>query len=257
MSVSPAAAISIKGLSFSYDRFDVLEDVNLEIDARDFVMFVGPNGGGKTTLLKIMLGLLPPTTGTVRVLGRSPAEARRGIGYMPQHAQMDPGFPALVKDVVLMGRIGRARGFGPYAAPDKKAALEVLEEVGLCELRNRPFSALSGGQRQRALIARALASEPDLLLLDEPTAHLDITSEGDLYELLRELNNRMTVVMASHDVGFVSEFVKTVVCVKRKVVVHPTSEITGEVIRELYGRDVRMVRHDHGGDGEGDRCRSL
>ncbi len=238
------SAISIEGLTFAYDGSPVLEDVNLEIGPRDFVSVVGPNGGGKTTLLKLLLGLLHPQKGIVRVFGLSPEQARPRIGYMPQSTKLDLQFPASVMDVVLMGRLGRRRLFGPYAKEDKEAAIRKLADVGLDSLRNRAFSALSGGQRQRLLIARALACEPDLLLLDEPTANLDVAIEEEFYELLRNLNERLTIVLVSHDLGFVSQFVRSVVCVKRRVLMHPTSEITGEMINTMYGASMKMVRHD-------------
>jgi len=244
MTNMPEPVISIENVSFSYDGAAVLEGVNLEIAERDFACFVGPNGGGKTTLLKLILGLLAPTAGRVRVFGATPELARRRIGYMPQYAQVDPSFPVSVMDVVLMGRIGRAETVGPFRKSEREAAGKALAEVGLYDLRRRPFGALSGGQRQRTLIARALATEPEILLLDEPTASLDAVMEAELYELLRHLNERLTVVTVSHDLGFVSRFVKTVVCIKRCVVVHPTSEITGDAILEMYGGDVCMVRHD-------------
>jgi len=242
--MSKEPVIRLEGVSFSYDGVRVLEDVNLAVGELDFVCIVGPNGGGKTTLLKLFLGLLQPTKGTVSVFGETPEEARLRMGYMPQHALLDPLFPVRVMDVVLMGRMGITRRVGPYRRADKEAAFNALREVEMHGLVERKFSALSGGQQQRVLIARALASNPEVLLLDEPTASLDLQVECEVYELLRELNERLTVVMASHDLSFVSRYVKSVVCVKRTVVVHPTSEITGDLIRELYGGDVCAVRHD-------------
>jgi zinc transport system ATP-binding protein len=189
----------------------------------------------------------------VQVFGRAPSAVRGRIGYMPQHAHHDPQFPVTVLDVVLMGRLERHLG-GPYDEEDRGAALSALEEVDMAELADRPLDALSGGQRQRVLIARALACEPDMLMLDEPTANIDVVVEHRLHEILERLNQRMTVLMATHDLGFVSEVVRTVVCVNRRVAVHPTSELTGQIIQEFYEGEVRAVRHDRdasiGGNGE-------
>lgn len=236
--------VELRDLSFAYPQTPVLEDVNFTIARGDYVCMVGPNGGGKTTLLRLMLGLLTPTRGTVRVFGQTPVEARHRIGYMPQHAQLDPQFPVRAQDVVLMGRLRGGR-WGPLDWLDKAKAREALAEVGLAPLAMRPFAALSGGQRQRVLIARALVSEPELLLMDEPTANLDPLVQDEMHELLHELNRRLTIVLVSHDVGFVTQHVKSVVCVNRTVLVHSASEITGDSIRELYGHDVRMVQHSH------------
>ena len=244
MTNDPSSIINVEGVSFAYDSTPILEDVCLDVPLRDFACMVGPNGGGKTTLLKLFLGLLAPSRGQVRVFGGSPEAARPRIGYMPQHAQIDNRFPVNVADVVLMGRIGKAQAVGPYRRAHREVAWQALREVGLADLRHRAFGDLSGGQRQRVLIARALAVEPELLLLDEPTANLDAPAESELYELLQRLNARLTIILVTHDLGFVSKFVKTVICVKRCVVVHPTSEVTGEVIREMYGGDVFMIRHD-------------
>jgi zinc transport system ATP-binding protein len=236
--------IKLENVSFSYDGLPVLEDVNLTVDERDFLAIVGPNAGGKTTLLKLVLGLLKPTNGNIHVFGHSPEKDRDHIGYMPQHASLDLLFPVSVLDVVLMGRLGSANRFGFYRKEDYDAAVEALKRVEMEEIRNRPFSSLSGGQQQRVLIARALASNPRLLLLDEPTANIDVAVETELFEILHELNETITIVLVTHDLGFVSWYVKSVACVNRRVVVHPTSEITGEMINEIYGAHVHMVRHD-------------
>ncbi|MGC8604501.1 MAG: metal ABC transporter ATP-binding protein, partial [Desulfomonilaceae bacterium] len=154
-----------------------------------------------------------------------------------------------VMDVALMGRLGHGRFFGPYSKKDKEIVSDALKTVGLADLRKKSFAAISGGQRQRLFIARALACEPDILLLDEPTANLDMVMEGDLYDLLQTLNERLTIVIVSHDLGFVSTIVRSVICVKRKVLMHQTSEITGAIINEIYGSPMRMIRHN----GEGVR----
>jgi zinc transport system ATP-binding protein len=246
--------IEFEDLSFAYDHQPIVERVSLVVREHDFVSVVGPNGGGKTTLLKLILGLLHPTNGTIRVFGMRPEEARPRIGYMPQHAHLDPQFPVTVTDVVLMGRIGQGQRFGFYSRRDREAAQNALEVMGMSNHRRTHFSALSGGQRQRVLIARALACEPELLLLDEPTAGLDLAVEGELYELLKGFAHRLTVVMVSHDLGFVSRFVNKVVCVKRNVVVHPTSEITGDIINGMYGAPMKIVRHDQENSGEFHKC---
>jgi zinc transport system ATP-binding protein len=239
-------AIEIDGLDFRFNGGPlVLEQVNLTIGRGDFASVIGPNGGGKTTLIKLMLGLLTPTAGTVKVLGTSTLKARPSIGYMPQHAMMDPRFPVRALDVVMMGRLGHGFTLGSYSATDRRAAAEALELVGLEATGRQAFSDLSGGQRQRVLLARALVTEPEMLMLDEPAAGLDQKVETDFFALLQELNRRMTIVLVSHDLGFVSGFVRTVICVHRSVDVHPTAELDGRMVSEIYGGDVRMVHHHH------------
>jgi len=241
-----APIIEIEDLSFHFDGGPpVLHGVNLEVTAGDFASVIGPNGGGKTTLVKLIVGLLTPTAGRVRVFGLSPVKARPRIGYMPQHAMMDPRFPVRAIDVVLMGRLGVERRFGGYTRTDREAATGALSKAGLEDLGTRPFSDLSGGQRQRVLLARALVTAPELLLLDEPAAGLDQKVENDFFELLQELNRQLTIVLVTHDLGFVAGFVRTVICVHGHVDIHPTSALDGRSISEIYGGEVRMVRHDH------------
>lgn len=242
-----AVTIEARNLSFAYDREPVLEDVNLQIGDREFISIVGPNGGGKTTLLKLILGLLSPTQGTITIFGSPPARARERIGYMPQYAQLDLQFPVNVLDVVLLGRLSKQHLWGRYSRSDRAIAFESLREVGLENLSRRPFSALSGGQRQRVLIARALACKPDLLLLDEPTANLDLRVQDDFYELLKKLSERQTVILVSHDVGYVSKLVRRVICVNRGVSVHESSELEGREIVDLYGQHMHMIHHHHHG----------
>jgi zinc transport system ATP-binding protein len=239
-------AVSIRDLWFAYDGPPVLREVSFDIAAGDFVSVIGPNGGGKTTLLKLLLGLLSPTRGSVQVLGRTPDAARKRLGYMPQQISLDASFPVTAMDVVLMGRLGHGFPAGMFRRADREAAETALSDVEARDLGNRGFFSLSGGQRQRVLIARALASGPELLLLDEPTASLDPAVQDDLYELLTRLNERMTVVLVSHDIGVVSKHVRTVVCVSREVAIHPVEAISGELARVLFhGADeVKLVRHD-------------
>jgi zinc transport system ATP-binding protein len=243
-----APVIELEGVSFAFaGRHPVLENVNLAVEALEFASVIGPNGGGKTTLLKLILGLLEPTAGRIRVLGTSPEKARHRIGYMAQHATLDAAFPVQVLDIVLMGRLGPRRVAGPFDRTDVSAARGTLERVGLAGFERRRFADLSGGQRQRVLLARALTSSPELLLLDEPASGLDQKVELDFFDLLRELNRTTTVVLVSHDLGFVQSFVRSVICVHGTVDVHPTNQLDGTTIRVLYGGEVRMVRHDHRG----------
>jgi zinc transport system ATP-binding protein len=241
--VEKIAVVTVEDVSFSYEKAPVLEKVRFSVYEGEFAVMVGPNGGGKTTLLKLILGLLKPATGTVRLFGRPPEKTRKRVGYMPQYQRFDLQFPVTVMDVVLMGRI-RQGAFGPYSKTDRKRVLKALDDVGLSGLDKRSFSALSGGQRQRVLLARALVSEPDILLLDEPTANVDMEAETMLLSILETLNRRMTILLVTHDIGFVSAASGTCICVNRKVFLHPTAEIDGEALRQLYGHDIKIVRHD-------------
>ncbi len=246
----PQTAITVRDLSFRYDEREILTEVNLSVSPFDSICIVGPNGGGKTTLVKLIIGLLKPDRGEVRIFGRPPVEAKKLIGYVPQYAVYDRQFPISVKEVVCMGRLG-ATLTGRYSSDDWERTMQALREVDLDRFADHSFSALSGGQRQRALIARALASGGEILILDEPTANIDQESESHLFELLTDLNQRMTILMVTHDVGFASKFFKRIACVNRQVVIHPTSELTGQLIKEMYGGDFRMIRHDHTCSSEG------
>lgn len=236
--------IQIQGLGFSYEQSPVLSDVYLDIHHLDSICIVGPNGGGKTTLIKCILGLLQPEKGKVLVFGVPPSQARLRMGYVPQYANFDPHFPISVQEVVCMGRLGQSFS-GKYSANDREQAMAALEKVDMGEYAKKSFSALSGGQRQRVLIARALASGGDILILDEPTANIDHSAETHFFDLLRSLNTHMTILMVTHEVGFASTFFKRIACVNNKVVIHPTSELTGELIQNMYGGDLQMIRHDH------------
>ena len=242
MSESPA--ITLEGVTFAYDRDPVVVGADVKVPVGDFACIIGPNAGGKSTLLKLMLGLLTPQRGKARVFGRPPEQARRQIGYLPQSSHFDRHFPVTVKDVVLMGRLSEKHRFGPYRSEDHEIAEQSLREVGLLDVQNRRFSALSGGQRQRVLIARALACQPAILMLDEPTSNLDIRVEEQLYDLFQHLNERLTIVMVSHDVAFVSKYVKTAICVNRSVHTHSAHEVGGEIIQTLYGREIRLLHHE-------------
>ncbi|MFH1700332.1 MAG: metal ABC transporter ATP-binding protein [Candidatus Zixiibacteriota bacterium] len=237
------SVIIFENVSFSYNGRPALIDVNIHFNHLDFISVVGPNGGGKTTMLKLILGLLKPDKGRIRVCGESPENARKSIGYVPQHFHFDPKFPIRVRDVVLMGRLNIGKSWGSFGKKDQQAVDKSMNEVEIIDLANRSFAELSGGQRQRVLIARALATNAGILLLDEPTAHVDPGVQDEIYNLLQNLNERITIVMVTHDAGFVAPFIKSVVCVNQKVVMHPTHAVTGEIISELYGGQVRYVSH--------------
>ncbi len=248
--------IELNEVSFAFDTDFILEQVNLNIEPGEMVGIVGPNGGGKTTLLRLLLGLLKPNKGSIKVFGKPPAQISHRIGYVPQHKQFDFQFPVSVLDVVLMGRATSGFG-GRYTRQDKMSALESLADVGLINMGKLSFAELSGGQRQRVLIARALSPSAELLFFDEPTANVDSFAEKQLYDLLRKLNKKLTILIVSHDVGFVSKYVNSVVCVNRSVVIHPTSKLDGNAIQALYGREIAMVRHDHRCSEKGHTCRNL
>jgi zinc transport system ATP-binding protein len=236
--------ISFDDVSFAYDSSEVLSNASFDLFKNQSVCIVGPNGGGKTTIIKLILGLLKPLSGRISVLGGTPIERSHRIGYMPQNTTFDLSFPIRVIDIVLMGRLGIS--FTPfYNREDRQAAMQALDETGLADCADRPFAELSGGQRQRVLISRALACDPELLLLDEPTAHVDPAMEVQVSETLSRLAKRLTIITVTHELGFVTRMVDRVLCVNRTVRLHPTSEITGEVIQEIYGSELRMVRHDH------------
>jgi zinc transport system ATP-binding protein len=243
--VSAGTVVELRGLSFAYGAVPVLENVDLAVGAGEFLGIVGPNAGGKSTLLKLILGLLEPTAGTVRVLGRSPQAASREIGYVPQYPAFARDFPVTVEQVVLTGRLGRGRLLGGYDAGDREMARWVMTQTEIADLASRRIATLSGGQLQRVLVARALACEPQILILDEPTANIDMRVESDIFDLLRVLNQRMTILVVSHDVAFISAYVRRVACVNRTLLCHATESIDGQVIHDLYGGDVRRVAHAH------------
>lgn len=237
-------AVDLRHVTLRLGGLRVLDDVSLRIESDDYLALLGPNGGGKSTLLKVILGLLRPDHGDVRVFGRSARAARGRVGYVPQYARFDLDFPIRVLDVVGMARLGKSR-FGALGAVDRDVALGALARVEMEALAARPIGALSGGQLQRVLIARALAQEPRLLLLDEPTASLDERIGRSLWELLAELAQEMAVVVVSHDVGAISRHVKSVACLNHRLHAHPSKELTPEVLEAAYGCPVDLLAHGH------------
>jgi len=235
--------VSLRHVWAGYDHQAVLEDVNLSVKALDFIGVVGPNGGGKTTLFKVLLGLIPPQRGEVRIMGKRPEEGRRHIGYVPQVMAFDSDFPIQVWDVALMGRLGRRGLLRRYTAEDAEIVEDALRRVDMLDQRDRPFGDLSGGQQQRVYVARALATEPSILLLDEPLASVDPRVSSSIYELLKRLNRSVTILMASHDIGAISSHVKTVGCLNRRLFYHGGDTLTPEMLELAYQCPIDLIAH--------------
>ena len=236
-------AVRLEDVWVHYDHLTVLEGINLSIKQCDFLGIIGPNGGGKTTLLKVLLGLVRPSRGKVSVLGGSPEEKRKFIGYVPQHSLFDREFPVSVWDVTLMGRLGYTGCFKRYSGEDKRIAADTLKKVEMFDLRDRQIGKLSEGHKQRVFFARALAAEPEMLLLDEPTASVDSRIEVGLYELLQRLNEKITIVLVSHDIGVISTYVKKIACLNRKLIYHNSKKITADMLEATYQCPVDMIAH--------------
>lgn len=233
----------MKNVWVSYDTQTVLQDINLTVNETDFLGLIGPNGGGKTTLLKAILGLLRPTSGEIRIMGKSVAEGRCHIGYVPQHVDFDRQFPIRVWEVVQMGLLGCRKPFTPLSAAEREVIHYALEQVEMGDLSQRAIGELSVGQRQRVYIARALTSNPQILLLDEPTASIDPQVAGAIYELLRRINQTVTIVMVSHDMNVVSSYVKSIGCLNRQLHYHGTKEVTQDMMDAIYKCPIDLIAH--------------
>lgn len=235
-------AIDLSDVSFRYKDEPILESITCHIDRGQFVSITGPNGGGKTTLLKVILGLLVPQRGTVRIDGRPVKEMQSHIGYVPQVSQHDKKFPISVLDVVKTGLLTRR----PLLRSSHLVGicLEALEIVDLKEYAYRPFSDLSGGQQQRVLIARALAARPEYLFLDEPTSNVDTVIGEQMHRLLQRLSGERTILLVTHDYSLVSSLSDRVLCINKHLHEHPAEHATDELGNQLYSGRVRRVRHD-------------
>ncbi len=226
--------IEIRNLSFAYNSQKVLANVDLNVKAGDFMAMIGPNGGGKTTLIKLMLGLYAADSGSIRVFGKSPREVSHRIGYVPQDVHINKEFPISVLDVVLMGTLNPGRRWSRHFRSDSEAARNALVKADMAPFQNRRIGELSGGQLQRVFVARALVSSPQLLFLDEPTASIDTKGQRYFYDLLEELNKDITIIVVSHDLMVVSEYVRSVACVNQRLHHHDQAELTGEMIEMMY-----------------------
>lgn len=235
--------VSLENISVKFDGNTALHDHNLTVYDGDFIGIIGPNGGGKTTLLKVILGLVKPSGGEVRVFGTSPEKARSRIGYVPQMMEVENDFPISVRDTVLMGRLCHKGIFRRHNKNDYEQVDRALEIVEMSGMKDRKTGALSGGEKQRVMIARALASEPKLLLLDEPTASIDPKMKNDIYDLLNSLKNRMAIILVTHDIGVISSHVDKVACLNCQLFYHDSKEIPKETIEAVYQCPVDIIAH--------------
>lgn len=234
--------ISAKNLNFSYNqRVNVLEDVSFTVNEKDFIGLIGPNGGGKSTLIKIILGLLTPDQGQLEVFGQNPEKARDKIGYVPQYANIDLDYPISVFEVVMSGLLGHKKIASRTTKNEKNKVEEVLEKMKLGPLKNRSIGDLSGGQRQRVFLSRALVRSPKLLLLDEPTNNIDQESGSGLYQILNELNQKITIIIVSHDISVISKYINRIFCLNGRIVCDDANCSTCE---DCSDSDFKHVHHD-------------
>jgi len=208
--------IDVKNLSFSYEKDKILEDVSLHVKEKEFLAIIGPNGGGKSTLLKLLLGINKPKNGQILIFDKRPSKSLSSIGYVPQNTNINTNFPIKVIEVVMMGHIGSRKN-------EHFCALRSLKQVGMENFANSKIGSLSGGQRQRVMIARALCAHPQILLLDEPTSNIDIKGQKEIYNLLKQLNKSITIIVVSHDISVVLEYASSVLHVNKKAAFHDLS----------------------------------
>ena len=219
----PKPLIEIENLTFAYEDQPVLDSISLRVEEKDFLAIIGPNGGGKSTLLKLILGLLPLQKGTISVLGKSSRQSQSSIGYVPQNTNINTDFPIKVIEVVLIGHVGNKPLFG-YGKDEIACAMGALAQVGMEQFADEKIGSLSGGQRQRVMIARALCAHPEILILDEPTASIDPAGQKEIYTLLKMLNREMTVIVVSHDLSVILNYANKVAYVNRTIVWHDITD---------------------------------
>jgi zinc transport system ATP-binding protein len=218
------SVIDIKNVSFAYEKQLILENINLSVEEKDFLAIIGPNGGGKSTLLKLILGINKPKEGSISVFGKSPSKSLTQIGYVPQNTNINTDFPIKVIEVVMMGHVGGTRPLFGYGKDEILCAMGALAQVGMEDFAQSKIGALSGGQRQRVMIARALCSHPQILILDEPTSSIDIAGQKEIYELIKTLNESITVIVVSHDISVILEYANKAAHINRTLSFHDISD---------------------------------
>lgn len=237
------SSILVDKVSFSYPNTPILADACFKVDPFEFVGIIGPNGGGKSTLLKLLLGFLKPATGLIEINGKAPKSNYPHIGYVPQTLGFDKQFPISVIEVVLSGCISHLSSIGFYKADQKNQAYEALKQVGLEAFHEKPFGNLSGGQMQRVLIARALATHPTLLLLDEPTASIDPQGEKEIFSILKNLRKSMTILMVTHDLNAAIQEVDRLLLVQGTVIPLTLKEVCEHFAMGLYHAPLIQPNH--------------
>lgn len=243
MNSQQPSLIELVNINFTYNHVPILEDIALQVHQEDFLGIIGPNGGGKTTLLKIVLGLLKPTSGEITVFGKPPLEGRKSIGYVPQVFRFHYDFPITVLDVVLMGRLREKRIGHHYSLRDRDIAQNVLQQVEMLDFKDKHIGNLSGGQLQRVMIARALASEPKILILDEPLSSIDSRWQASFYQLLTQLKKTVTIILVTHDIGALSTYVDQVACLNRRLYFHGSTKEGLQHLSEAYQCPIELIGH--------------
>lgn len=237
--------IDIDKVSFSYGIVPVLEDISLKIYEDEFIGIIGPNASGKSTLLKLILGLIKPDKGSIKKYNQKCQHKRNHIGYVPQYVNFTRDFPVTVEEVVMMGHITSSSLFFKFSKNEIASARQAMQALEIEDIARRQIGSLSGGQLQRVLIARALVCQPNVLILDEPTSNVDMRVEEDIFALLKNYSEHMTIIVVSHDIAFISGYVDRVACLNRTLVCHNTESISGKMIEELYDAPVKMIHHHH------------
>ena len=237
-------ALLLNDVTVCYGRHVAIENITWEVEEQDFAAIIGPNGGGKTTLLKAILGLLPLSGGSIRIFGHPPSEGRDLIGYVPQFHTFDFSFPITVSEMILQSRLPQKRSyFSRYSEEDYQAMEQAMDLIGLSGLGDHPIADLSGGQQQRAIIARALAGDPRLLILDEPTVYIDAPAEEQFFSRIEDLRKSMAVIIVTHDISAISGQVNRIACLNRRLYTHGDATITDDMLTLAYGCPVDLIAH--------------